>query len=87
MTPGARETRAVAGEDDEFDSPFAHVPEPGAGPTPMQTGPFTYDRMLASTGRASLRSASPSRRAAGWVVIAVALAVVLAGLLLGVLLS
>jgi hypothetical protein len=77
----------MAADDDDFDSPFAHVPEAGAGPTPMQTGPFTYERMLASTGRASLGSASPTWRVTGWLVIAVALAIVFAGLLVGFLLS
>ena len=35
--------------DDEFDSPFAHVPSSDAGPNPLQEGPFTYGKLVEST--------------------------------------
>lgn len=47
------------GNDD--DSPFAHVPMAGAGPSPLQEGSLTYEKMVASTGRGSLRGLSRSR--------------------------
>jgi len=62
--------------DDEFDSPFSHVPVSGAGPVPMQEGPFTYEKVVASTG-----SGGYAARAPRWV--QVALIVVAAVLLLG----
>ncbi len=39
---------------EEPDSPFARVPAANAGPGPLQAGPFTYERMVASTGRGSV---------------------------------
>ena len=33
----------------------AHVPAQDAGPTPLQVGPFTYERLVQSAGRATLR--------------------------------
>jgi hypothetical protein len=41
----------VGGEDNE--TPFAHVPEFGAGPIPSQVGPFTWDKVAASAGTTS----------------------------------
>lgn len=41
----------------EDETPFAHVPEPGAAPIPAQVGPFTYDKVAASIGRGGFRPA------------------------------
>jgi hypothetical protein len=72
-TVSARDTDSVD------DSPFAHVPMPGAGPSGLQEGPFTFDKMVASAGRASTRGLS------GWRVrlLLVAAGVVAASVLLG----
>jgi hypothetical protein len=43
-------TIAVVVERGDNDTPFAHVPEPGAGPIPAQEGPFTWDKVAASAG-------------------------------------
>jgi hypothetical protein len=43
--------------DDHADSPFGHVPPPSAGPRHLQDGPFTYEAMAQSAGRANLRHA------------------------------
>lgn len=40
--------------DENVESPFAHVPSSNAGPGPLQDGPFTYERMVASTGSGSV---------------------------------
>ena len=63
--------------DDEFDSPFAHVPAPNAGPSPLQEGPFTYERLAQSSGRGSLIGAGRARL----IVFAVVLVVVLFGVI------
>jgi hypothetical protein len=44
-------TRFVA---EDVDSPFARVPSSNAGPRPLQDGPFTYERMVTSTGIGSV---------------------------------
>ena len=41
--------------DEAADSPFAHVPSSNAGPRPLQEGPFTYERMVGSTGSGSVK--------------------------------
>jgi hypothetical protein len=40
--------------DEDGETPFAHVPAPEAGTTPLQVGPFTYERLAESAGRANL---------------------------------
>jgi len=47
------------------DSPFAHVPASDAGPGPLQEGPFTYEKMVASTGRATVRTRPTWRKIVG----------------------
>jgi hypothetical protein len=59
----------------EFDSPFAHVPASDAGPSPLQEGPFTYERLAQSSGRATLAGTRGARVG----VFVVFLAVVLLG--------
>lgn len=66
--------------EDEFESPFAHVPSPAAGPAPLQDGPFTYERLVNSTGRANLTHAPLSRS----IVLRIAIAVVLGGIAVGI---
>jgi hypothetical protein len=72
--------------DDDFgqdDSPFAHVPMPGAGPSPLQEGTFTYDKLIASAGYGSLRGGrSRGRTVLLWVVGLLMLAGVLIPLVL-----
>jgi hypothetical protein len=63
---------------DENDSPFAHVPMPGAGPSPLQEGPLTYEKLVASSGRGSLRGLSRSRVVALWIVIVIVIGSILA---------
>jgi len=53
------------------DSPFAHVPAPGAGPGPLQDGPFTYEKLVASTGRGTIHGVRGWRRWVGFAAIAV----------------
>src|SRR6266700_8445185 len=51
-------TRRMALDPDDNDSPFAHVPAQDAGPGPLQDGPFTYEKLVASTGRGTIRVGS-----------------------------
>jgi hypothetical protein len=69
--------------DAENDSPFAHVPMPGAGPSPLQEGPFTYEKMVTSAGRGSTRGLSRWRA----VVIVTAAGAIAIALLVGLLLT
>ncbi len=61
--------------DDPVDSPFGRVPPPGAGPSRLQDGPFTYEALAQSAGRANLRTAP---RWQAWI-LGVVLGVMLAG--------
>jgi hypothetical protein len=54
--------------EDEFDSPFAHVPAAGAGPIPTQEGPFTWEKVAASTAKTGYASRSPR-----WAIVAICL--------------
>jgi hypothetical protein len=74
-------TLLMAPEPDDDDSPFAHVPASGAGPGPLQEGPFTYERLVASTGRGTVRDSSGWRRVVGLVAIGVVGIVLAAGIL------
>jgi hypothetical protein len=65
--------------EDEFDSPFSHVPASGAGPGPLQDGPFTYERLVRSTGRANLSGAPLGRSIALGAAIGVTVGAMLAG--------
>ena len=75
------ENDAMNSEADENDSPFAHVPTPGAGPGPLQEGPFTYERLVASTGRANLRGGSKWRKTVGVSAVAVVVLVIVGSIL------
>jgi hypothetical protein len=66
----------------ENDSPFAHVPMSGAGPSPLQEGTFTYDKLIASAGYASMRGQSRGRTVLFWVVGLLMLVAVLVPLIL-----
>jgi hypothetical protein len=48
-------------EADENETPFAHVPAPEAGPIPSQVGPFTWDKVAASTGMSGYGGGRMSR--------------------------
>lgn len=67
---------------DDNDSPFAHVPTQDAGPGPLQDGPFTYEKLVASTGRGTIRLGSRWRRVVGFVAIGVVGIVLVASILL-----
>jgi hypothetical protein len=67
------------------DSPFAHVPAPDAGPSPLQDGPLTYEKVVASAGRASVYRTSGWRRTFGVFIGLVVVAVVLLGILVALL--
>jgi hypothetical protein len=43
-------------DDDEFDSPFAHVPAADAGPLPFQDGYWTYEKSVQAVGRVGASS-------------------------------
>jgi hypothetical protein len=69
--------------DEEFDSPFAHVPAANAGPLPMKDGPFVWENVAASAGAVS--AGRPPR----WVylalgVLAPGVAALVAGAIIGV---
>jgi hypothetical protein len=66
---------------DDNDSPFAHLPMPGVGPGPLQDGPFTYERLVASTGRANLRDGSKWGKTLGITAVAVVVLVIVASIL------
>jgi hypothetical protein len=67
--------------DDAFDSPFAHVPAAGAGPSPMQDGPTTFSQLEAGAGRVNLRDVSSRRRIVAKVIVAVVLGAFVVALL------
>jgi hypothetical protein len=68
--------------DPDDESPFAHVPAQDAGPGPLQDGPFTYDKLIASTGRGTIRIGSGWRRVVGFVAIGVVGIVLVAAIVL-----
>ena len=53
---------ADTGDDDAFESPFAHVPGADAGPLPFQDGYWTYEKTFQAMGQTSTRSTGTARR-------------------------
>lgn len=67
--------------DDEFDSPFAHVPAADAGPMPFQDGYWTYEKMISATGRTTARNRNAVQRAVMLTIVVLILAFTAFGLL------
>ena len=76
---------APSADDDEFESPFAHVPSADAGPLPFQDGYWTYEKTFAAMGRTTNRNPGPALRSVAIVGACALLLLVALGLVLALL--